>query len=165
MTLIKSIGSWLLRKATKYTLAMLDFFAYNKYYTWGSIIVGIISLFNVGPIWSIIWNFIILTWILGWTHEIADLQEENEQLKTVLRELTSDENNFISYDTFIDQVAAALHYVWAEDIKSLSNPTEDELARANTPYYDLSDKDKDHNRRKADKLIEDLHLIVVEVDD
>jgi len=165
MTLIKSISSWLLRKASRYTLAMLDFFAYNKYYKALSLIVAIISIFNTGPIWNVVWNFIIATWAFGWNHEITDLEEENKQLKDKLQEIVDSDDAWVDAEALREELASLSHDIWANDVLSLQGATPDELDRANTPYNDLSDNDKEHNRKKADLILDVVSLPNVEVDD
>lgn len=165
MTLIKSIFTslfrklkthsinifrWLFRKLKTFTINMLDFFAYNRYYNWISVVISLICVFNVGPIWNTIWTLIVFTWIIGWIHEIADKDEEIARLEKAL-EATG---QALDYDLLVDNLAPIMHDIWANDVYNLKNPTTDELERANTKYNDLSDNDKEHNKKKAQLIID-----------
>jgi hypothetical protein len=142
--------SYVFRKVKKYTINLLELFSFNSYYSWISIIVLILTWFDLfGVALSYLINsFIILTWIVGWWYETYKLNKENELLRTVNASLSKYEVEDVRED-----LAALMHDIWAEDIIQ-TNLTLDEQYRANTPYYDLSEEDKQVNLGKADKVLE-----------
>lgn len=165
MTLIKSIFSgsfrrfkkysinifyWLFRKFRTYSINMLDLFAYNTYYTWISTTIAIISILSFGPVYNIIWNLIVLTWILGWIYKVYDKNKEIVRLEKAL-EATG---QVLDYDLLVDRLAPIMHNIWAQDVYNLENPTQDEFGRANTLYRNLSESDKEHNKKKAQLIID-----------
>lgn len=150
MTQIKSIFSSLFRKLKRYSINMLDFFAYNTYYNYISFIILLICIFNRTPIWNVIWSFIVITNAIGLIYEIFDKNKKIARLEKAL-EATG---QALDYDLLVDNLAPIMHDIWSKDVYNLENPTTDELERANTKYNDLSDNDKEHNKKKAQLIID-----------
>lgn len=150
MTQIKSIFSSLFRKLKRYSINMLDFFAYNTYYNYISFIILLICIFNRTPIWNVIWSFIVITNAIGLIYEIFDKNKKIARLEKAL-EATG---QALDYDLLVDNLAPIMHDIWSKDVYNLENPTTDEFGRANTKYNDLSDNDKEHNKKKAQLIID-----------
>jgi hypothetical protein len=145
-----SIVSYVFRKIKKYSINLLEFVSFNSYYSWISIIVLILTwfdLFGVGLSY-IINNFIILTWIAGWWYETYKLTKENELLRSVNASLSKYDAENVRED-----LAALMHDIWADDIIQ-TDLSLNEQYRASTPYYDLTEDDKQVNLSKADEVLQ-----------
>jgi hypothetical protein len=141
--------SYVFRKVKKYTINLLEVFAFSSYYNYISIIILVLTWFDLfGAATVYINSFIILSWIIGWQYEIHKLTKENELLKTVNSSLSN-----YKVENIREDLAALMHNIWTEDIFK-TDLTLDEQYRANTPYYDLSDDDKQVNLSKADEVLQ-----------
>jgi hypothetical protein len=141
--------SYVFRKIKKYVINLLEVFAFSSYYNWISIIVLILTWFDLfGVALSYLINsFIILTWIAGWWYETYKLNKENELLRTVNASLSNYEAEEVR-----EGLASLMHDIWADDIVQVEL-TMDEQYRANAYYTDLTEDDKQINLSKADRVL------------
>jgi hypothetical protein len=143
--------SYVYRKIKKYIINLLEVFAFNSYWVWFSFVLAILTWFDLFGVATIyVAGFIIVSYNVGWWYKAYKFEKENELLRTVNTCLSKYEAEDVRED-----LAALMHNIWTEDIFK-TDLTLDEQYRANTPYYDLSDDDKQVNLSKADEV---LHLI------
>lgn len=144
--------SYVFRKIKKYTINLLEVFAFSSYYMCISSVLLILTWFDLfGPATVYVNSFIVLSWIIGWQYEIYEiykLTKENKLLKTVNAFLSKYEAEDVKED-----LAALMHDFWAEDIFK-TDLTLDEQYRANLPYFELSYDDQQVNLDKANRVLQ-----------
>jgi hypothetical protein len=141
--------SYVFRKIKKYSINLLEVFAYNQYYNYISIIVLVLTWTSLfGVVARYINSFIILSWVVGWWYATYKLSKENELLRDVIASL-SDYN----VEDVREDLAALMHNIWAEDVLE-TDLSVDKEARAGLNYLDLSNDDKQVNLTKADRVLE-----------
>jgi hypothetical protein len=140
--------SYVFRKVKKYTINLLEVFAFSSYYNYISIIVLVLTWFDLFGVATIYINsFICLTWIIGWLYEIHKLNKENKLLRTINDSLSNYEAEDVR-----EGLASLMHDIWADDIFQVEL-TMDEQYRANAYYTDLTEDDKQVNLSKADRIL------------
>lgn len=141
--------SYLFRKIKKYSINLLEVFAYNQYYNYISIIVLVLTWTSLfGVVARYINSFIILSWVVGWWYATYKLSKENELLRDIIASL-SDYN----VEDVREDLAALMHNIWAEDVLE-TDLSVDKEARAGLNYLNLSNDDKQVNLTKADRVLE-----------
>lgn len=145
--------SYVFRKVKKYTINLLEVFAFSSYYMYISSILLILTWFDLfGAATIYINSFIVLSWIIGWQYEIHKLTKENELLKTVNDCLSNYEADDVRED-----LASLMHDIWVDDILQ-ANLSLDEQYRANIHYVDLTQDDQQVNLTKADMVLQLLSM-------
>lgn len=140
--------SYVFRKIKKYVINLLEVFAFNSYYMYISVILLILTRFDLfGVAANFINSFICFTWIIGWLYETHKLNKENELLRTINDSLSNYEAEDVR-----EGLASLMHDIWADDIIQVEL-TMDEEYRANVYYTDLTEDDKQVNLSKADRVL------------
>ncbi len=151
---LKYIFSFLFRKTKTYCINVLDFIAYSEYYYYFSVVIAVTTIFFKGAIAHTIWNVIAFTWLISWLYILhATISKQEDTIKQLEDDLEATKQ-VLDYDILVDNLAPIMHDIWSKDVYQLDQPTQQELDRAGTTYYNLSESDKEHNRAKARLIID-----------
>lgn len=140
--------SYVFRKFKKYTINLLEFISFNRYYSWISIVLYIATwlLFNY-HLAIVINSTISMSWVAGWLYQIYKQDNRIRELENI--------NYLLSYKgpfAFKEDLAALMHEIWAEDI-SKTELAYREKYRTDLHYFDLSKNVKQVNLDKADRIL------------